>query len=79
MAGMDLPLLEDDLDSAAVIEPSEVIVQVDMPACVVLCFFGEVIESIAARGDARQVKVLVAAHGGHPIAPGRSGGWPRVA
>jgi uridine phosphorylase len=63
----DLPLLEDDLASRAVIEPAEVIAPIDMPSCVVLCFFTEVIEAIAARGDAMQVGAVVAAHGRHPI------------
>jgi len=64
---MDLPLLEDDLGLSAVIEPSEVIDEIDIPDCAVLCFFSEVIEAIAARGDARLVETLVAAHGAHPI------------
>jgi hypothetical protein len=48
--------LEDDLASSAVIEPSEIITPIDMPANVVLCFFSEIIESIAGRGDATKVK-----------------------
>jgi len=67
MYRMDLPLLEDDLASTAVIEPSEVISPIDMPECVVLCFFSEVIEALAAREDTRVVQVLVAAHGTHTI------------
>jgi len=67
MYRMDLPLLEDDLASTAVIEPSEVISPIDMPECVVLCFFSEVIEALAARDDTRVVQVLVAAHGAHTI------------
>jgi uridine phosphorylase len=34
---------------------------------VVLCFFSEIIESIAGRGDATKVEELVAAHSRHPI------------
>jgi uridine phosphorylase len=64
---LELPLLEDDLDSVSVIEPSEVIRSIDIPNCAVLCFFSEIIEAIAARGDARQVGLLRAAHGSHPI------------
>lgn len=67
MYRMDLPLLEDDLASTAVIEPSEVISPIDMPECVVLCFFSEVIEAMAARDDVRVVHVLIAAHGAHTI------------
>lgn len=62
-----VPLLEDDLASPAIIEPGEVIAPIDMPSSVVLCFFTEVIETIAARGDARRVGSVVAAHGRHPI------------
>jgi uridine phosphorylase len=64
---MDLPLLENDLATPGVIEPSMVVDATDMPGCVVLCFFSEVIEAIGARGDARQVAVLEAAHGRHPV------------
>lgn len=67
MGGMDLPLLEDDLGSRAVIEPSEVFSPIDMPACVVLCFFREVLADLAARDDVRELKVLEAAHGPHPV------------
>jgi uridine phosphorylase len=67
MDRMDLPLLEDDLGSPAVIEPSEVLSPIDMPACVVLCFFSEVIDALAARDDTRVVQVLAAAHGTHTI------------
>lgn len=62
-----LPLLEDDLASSAVIEPSSVFKPIDLPGCLVLCFFSEVVEAIATRDDAKQVKVLAAAHGAHPI------------
>ena len=63
----DVALLEDDLAFPAVIEPSEIITPIDMPANVVLCFFSEIIETIAGRGDATKVEELVAAHGRHPI------------
>lgn len=64
---MNLPLLEDDLDATGVIEPAEVIEPIDIAPCVVLCFFSEIVEQIAARADAKQVEVLVWAHGSHPI------------
>ena len=64
---LDLPLLENDLDAPGVIEPSEVLQPVDIPPCVVLCFFSEMVEHIASHGDARQIKVLEAAHGKHPV------------
>jgi uridine phosphorylase len=63
-----LALLEDDTAERGVIEPSECLAKrKDMPARVVMCFFAEVVESLAARGDARKVAVLTAAHGKHPI------------
>src|SRR5665647_2590282 len=46
---------------------AEVLSPIDMPECVVLCFFSEVIEALAARDDTRVVQVLVAAHGAHTI------------
>ena len=66
-AASDVPLLEDDRCASAVIEPAEIFAPIDIPARVVLCFFSEVIEAIARRGDATKVSELVAAHGTHPI------------
>lgn len=63
-----VPLLENDLAERGVIEPSERVKRrADMPEPVVMCFFAEVIEGLARRGDARQVAILEAAHGKHPI------------
>jgi uridine phosphorylase len=64
---MDLPLLENDLDSIAVIEPSLVIEGTDIPSCAVLCFFNEVIESLIASGQAKVIEQLHSAIGVHPI------------
>jgi uridine phosphorylase len=64
---MDLPLLEDDLTEPSVINASVVVDAVDIPECVVMCFFREVVESIAAGAGPRQVSVLSWAHGKHPI------------
>jgi uridine phosphorylase len=64
---MDLPLLEHDFDDPGVIEPSQVLKPVDIATCAVLCFFKEVIESVAARPDAQTVTVLRVADGPHPI------------
>ena len=64
---MDLPLLENDLDSIAVIEPSLVIEGTDIPSCAVLCFFNEVIESLFASGEAKVIEQLRSAIGVHPI------------
>ena len=66
-AASDVPLLEDDRSGSAVIEPAEIFAPIDIPARVVLCFFSEVLDAIAARGDATKVKELVAAHGTHAI------------
>ncbi len=67
MTRMELPILENDLDEVGVIEPSEIVEAIDIPSKVVVCFFREVVETIAARGGARLVSVLEAAHGTHPI------------
>jgi uridine phosphorylase len=67
MTTMELPLLESDLDEPSVIEPSEIIEAVDMPRCVVLCFFRELIDAIAVRPGASPVTLLNWAHGSHPI------------
>ncbi|MEO6205975.1 MAG: nucleoside phosphorylase [Mycobacteriales bacterium] len=64
---MDIALTEFDDSPTALIEPSQVITPIDPPLAVVVCFFREVIERLAARADARQVVVLKAAHGHHPI------------
>ena len=64
---MDLPLFEHDLDAPAVIEPSMVLEPADVPRCAVLCFFKDVIESVAARPDAKTVTILRVADGPHPI------------
>jgi uridine phosphorylase len=63
----DVPLLEDDRSASSVIEPAEVFAPADIPTRVVLCFFSEIIEAIARRGDATIVHELVAEHGKHPI------------
>jgi uridine phosphorylase len=67
MAGMDLPLLEDDLDASGVIEPAEVVTEVDIPRCMVLCFFSEVIQQVAARDDTVLVTSRRWAHGPHSV------------
>lgn len=65
---MPIPLLEDDFAERGVLEPSERIKPREgMPKRVIVCFFAEIIEAIAKRGDARKVATLEAAHGQHPI------------
>jgi uridine phosphorylase len=67
MTTMDLPLLEDDLDETSVVNPRRVVPPIDIPPCVVLCFFREVIEAIAARPDSRKVASFAWEHGTHPL------------
>lgn len=64
---MELPLLEDDRHERGVIEPSREIPPVDMPECVVLCFFGDVVASVAARPDAVRRFGLRWEHGEHDL------------
>ena len=64
---MDVPLLENDLDSEEFISPRSVVKPVDMPSRVVFCFFTEVIDKIAERPDARLVETLIWAHGPHVV------------
>ena len=66
-AVVDLPLLEDDLDSREFIEPRNVVDRTDMPSRVVFCFFTEMIDKIASREDARLVDTLMWAHGPHRV------------
>jgi uridine phosphorylase len=67
MTTMDLPLLEDDLDETSVVNPRKFTPPIDFPRCVVLCFFREVVESIAARPDAQEVASFAWEHGRHPL------------
>jgi uridine phosphorylase len=67
MSVVDVPLLENDLHLPGVIEPSDTTAFVDVPSCLVLCFFRGVIESVAVRADAKLAHALKAAHGEHPI------------
>lgn len=64
---VDLPLLEDDLAAEGVIEPGRVTPTVNMPACAVVCFFGEVVQLIAGRPGSRQVTVLSSEAGLNPV------------
>lgn len=50
----DLPLLENDLDAPGVVPPGAMRTTGSMPPDVVLCFFAEVVEAVAARPDARR-------------------------
>jgi uridine phosphorylase len=64
---MDLPLFEDDLGSAGVIEPGLVVApNATMPERVVLCFFGDIVTDLVA-GRARRVATLTSEAGKNPI------------
>jgi uridine phosphorylase len=63
----DLPLLEDDLAEPGLISPVGFTAHGDVPTAVVICFFAEIIEHLARRGDTERVGVLTAAHGQHPV------------
>lgn len=65
--GVDLPLLEKDFDSPAIIEPARVVADVDMPECAVVCFFGDVVETVGSRADTEQVTELVSEAGRNPV------------
>ena len=56
---VNLPLLEDDLESEGLLQPAQVVPDVKLPECAVLCFFGDVVaETVAVRPDARRRAVL---------------------
>ena len=64
----DLALLEFDPDTAAVLDPTEIMRgkhEWSIPERAVMCFYSEILDSLPS--DARQVGELVAAHGRHPI------------
>jgi len=67
MTFVDLPLLENDLDAPSMIEPARVVSAIDAARPMVLCFFSEVLDALAARADARRMQALAWAHGEHPV------------
>jgi uridine phosphorylase len=70
-ASQDVPLLEDDLSSPGLIQPGAGMMPLKVhgavPTTAVLCFFQEVLESMVARGAARQVGQLVSEIGPNPL------------
>lgn len=64
---MDIPLTENDLNESGALSPQLVVKGVDIPRKAVVCFFAEVIDSIAGQGRARVLSVLRSAHGEHPV------------
>ena len=51
----DYPILEFDPSRAAVIEPSKVVGDCDAPEHCVICFFGEVFDTLAAQGTLKTI------------------------
>jgi uridine phosphorylase len=67
----ELALLERDLDEPGIIQAGAGMMPLDIegdpPDVAVLCFFQEVIESLAARGEARRVGRVVSEIGPYPL------------
>ncbi len=64
---MTYPILEHDESREALIEPSRVIKPRDVPEHCVICFFREVIDKVAAEGNARTLARHVWEDGPHPL------------
>jgi len=64
---LDAPILEFDPSPTAVIEPNEVVDQIDIPPHVVLCFFQDVIQDVVERHGAKQIDVLISEIGHNPV------------
>jgi uridine phosphorylase len=66
-----LALLEDDLAASGIIEPGHGLLPLELlaapPPVAVLCFFNEVLEDLASRGEARLVGRLVSEIGPNPL------------
>lgn len=73
---MELPLLDDDLHDDGVIDPVHVVPDVDVPECAVLCFFGDVVQDIGTRADARLIAKLTSEAGTSPVWEIGVGGQP---
>lgn len=73
-----VPLLEDDLAWPGLIQPGAGLLPLELdaatPEVAVLCFFQEVLETLAARGRARQVGRLVSEIGPNPLYMVATGG-----
>ncbi|HEV3212765.1 MAG TPA: nucleoside phosphorylase [Acidimicrobiales bacterium] len=70
-AAARVPLLEDDLDAPGIIQPGAGLLPLELdaevPPVAVLCFFQEVLESMAARGEARPIGRLLSEIGPNPL------------
>jgi uridine phosphorylase len=64
---MTYPILDHDIHSSALIEPSKVVRPKDVPEHCVICFFKEVLDELAARPDARLIVENRWEDGPHPL------------
>jgi uridine phosphorylase len=64
---MIFPILEYDSNRTAFIEPSKVIMPLDMPQCCVICFFREVIDKIVIEHNAKVLVTDLWEDGPHPV------------
>jgi uridine phosphorylase len=66
-----IPLLEDDLTSPGVIQPGAGLLPLELdgvvPSVAVLCFFQDVLEQLAAAGEARPIGRLLSEVGPNPL------------
>ena len=62
-----LPILEFDATQDAIMEPSRVVAQIDVPEHCVICFFAEVIETLVANHDAKVLAHSISQIGQHPL------------
>jgi uridine phosphorylase len=64
---MKYPILENDLDDEAFIEPSKVIARRDVPEHCVICFFRDIIEKVSSEHHAKIAAQNSWEDGPHPI------------
>lgn len=60
-ASKEFPILEFDSNPKAKIEPSNVVSGIDVPACCVITFFGDVIAEMLQAGKLRQIATFYTA------------------
>ncbi len=63
----DYPILEFDSTPEAMLEPSRIIKQIDVPEHAVACFFQDVITQLSQQHKARVIKHLRTEIGAHPV------------
>lgn len=63
----NFPILEFDPDREAVIEPGKVIKPIDIPERCVICFFKEVVDSIASKNELQVITELKSECGTTPV------------